>query len=377
MSNFSKISNTLIGGEDEIEDGVVTAVRRTAFNSNIYKPNHKLTERQNVNDINRIPGVYVKEYQRNGVFYMDRQQEYIIRGRPNRPIFVNGIEQPTYDYPGAYYFGPNNFVDFSTIFRAVINKSADSVVDNFALSNGSINFYYLSPSYYNKNDLFGTDAVFDTSTNSNGQRLRYSNTNENLSSLLIFNRENGYNEKIKADDELINGSTNYERTFFSNLEFYLSNSSTLNFIVEKIIREHDEKPTKDSNLSVNYTSLDSESLADTNRFILSYLNEYFFLDIYYQNLKVDDKFSRVATVSGSNKNESRDQPFTSKSFGANAVVEFALGDDVIYAGIDYNKNNLLRTREVTNNQDSSKTTYKETPELDLSKTRVYFEYVKI
>ena len=36
----------------------------------------------------------------------------------------------------------------------------------------------------------------------------------------------------------------------------------------------------------------------------------------------------------------------------------------------------LRTREVTNNLNGSKTTYKETPELDLSKIRVYCEYRK-
>ena len=139
-----------------------------------------------------------------------------------------------------------------------------------------------------------------------------------------------------------------------------------------------------------YSSLDSESETQTNRYSISYVYEnpsngksvqYSKVKAYFQDIEADHKYSRNAIVYGRPSNQKRDQPFEHSSYGAE--LQFRSDRNVgnslhqISYGLDFSESDNERERKVTNNLTGVTESLKETPDSTIQRTGIYLSLIHI
>ena len=339
-----------------------------------------------------VPGVSTKKFTQSGVRGITSQEDVNIRGMNGDRVLmqVDGIRLPTYSYGSYYTFGRGSYVDFHTLKSVEVLKGPASTLYGSDALGGAITFRQLSPSDLLKED--GTYAVelptyYDGANEGLGGAIKIAAPlSERLSGLFIVSGERGGDPATNADDKYINGGESSGNTLFSNLELNIDDYSKANFIAESINKSTDEDPVKPDNLPSGYSSLDSESETQTNRYSISYVYEnpsngksvqYSKVKAYFQDIEADHKYSRNAIVYGRPSNQKRDQPFEHSSYGAELQFrsDRSVGNSLhqISYGLDFSESDNERERKVTNNLTGVTESLKETPDSTIQRTGVYIQ----
>ena len=339
-----------------------------------------------------VPGVSTKKFTQVGVRGITGQEDVNIRGMNGDRVLmqVDGIRLPTYSYSSYYTFGRGSYVDFNTLKSVEVLKGPASTLYGSDALGGAISFRQLAPSDLLKED--GTYAVelpsyYDGSNEGLGGAIKIAAPlSDRLSGLFIVGVEKGGDPATNAEDKYINGGESSGKTLFSNLELNIDDYSKANFIAESINKSTDEDPVKQDNLPSNYTSLDSESETQTNRYSLSFVYDnpsngkavqYSKVKAYFQDIKADNKYSRNAIVYGRPSNQNRDQPFEHFSYGAELQFRSdRKAGDVLHQisyGIDFSESDNERERKVTNNFTGVTESLKETPDSTIKRTGFYIQ----
>jgi len=339
-----------------------------------------------------VPGVSTKKFTQSGVRGISGQEDVNIRGMNGDRILmqVDGIRLPTYSYSTYYTFGRGNYIDFNTLKSVEVLKGPASTLYGSDALGGAISFRQLAPS-----DLLTEDGkysielptYYDGSNEGFGGSLKIAAPiSDKLSGLFIVSGEKGGDLSTNADEKYINGGESSGKTLFSNLEFNLDDYSKANFIAESINKSSDEDPVKSSNLPSGYSSLDSESETQTNRYSLSFVYDnpsngkavqYTKVKAYFQDIKADHKYSRYAIVYGRPSNQNRDQPFEHSSFGAELQFRSdRKAGNVLHQityGVDFSESDNERERKVTNNFTGITESLKETPNSTIKRSGFYLQ----
>ncbi len=339
-----------------------------------------------------VPGVSTKKFTQSGVRGITGQEDVNIRGMNGDRVLmqIDGIRLPTYSYSSYYTFGRGSYVDFNTLKSVEILKGPASTLYGSDALGGAISFRQLTPSdVLKEGNSYSIElpTYYDGSNEGYGGAIKIAAPlSERLSGLFIVSGEKGGDPATNANDQFINGGESSGKTFFTNLEFNLDDYTKTNFIAENINKSTDEDPVKAANLPRGYTSLDSESETQTNRYSISFIYDnpsnnksiqYSKIKAYVQDINVDNKYSRNAIVYGRPSNQNRDQPFDHSSYGAE--IQFRSDKEVgdilhkISYGFDFSESQNERERKVTNNLTGVTESLKETPDSTIKRSGIYLQ----
>ena len=387
QNDLLKITVTGTRSEETVKDyaGSVDVITKDDLK---YKPKSDLRE-----VFDEIPGITTFSGARRGVRGLPGLNNINIRGMEgDRNLFViDGIRLPDrYDYGSYYNIGRTQYVDFTFLKSIEILKGSSSSLWGPDALGGVVSYRTLEPQDFL---IDGDDVAFEISSVVSNKdsglvsSLKVANQlSPKLSSVIAYTYETAGDLNTKAKSGYKNDSSSYANNYFANIVYDINEESQISLKAEDINRSF-ETSDSPSNLPRNYSKLDSYT--DTNRTRLSVNYDYqnlkdfdklfdaFSLTAYTQSSRVDDDYSRIATVYGRPRKEYRDHNLITNSNGANAKVTtpLLLGgvDHLLTWGIDYSNIDMSRTRTVNNLLNGTSSQTKETPDSTVTRLGIYLQ----
>ena len=350
------------------------------------------------NLLKNVPGVTTRKTTRSGVRGTPGISDVNIRGLDgDRILFlIDGIRLPDrYEYGGYYNLGQADYVDFSFLKSIEIIKGSISSLYGSDALGGLIYYRTLEPYDILENGSnFNVEIPFSYFTEDNG--TAFSNKiaiklSENLSALFIYTNEISGATKTAAPSRYIDDVKNYGDNALLNLQYDVSEESSLNFIFEDINRSSriDSSSANLEGMSSafsNYEKLISNTLTDRTRISAEYSydsnNESAFIQkvnstIYWQDARVNDNFRRVVGSFDQTREEDKIYSLTNTLIGANSDFssDIVLFDNVhmLGYGFDISENDGSRTRQTRDLSTGVTETVKDTPDTKTLRARLYLQ----
>ena len=350
------------------------------------------------NLLKNVPGVTTRKTTRSGVRGTPGISDVNIRGLDgDRILFlIDGIRLPDrYEYGGYYNLGQADYVDFSFLKSIEIIKGSISSLYGSDALGGLIYYRTLEPYDILENgSSFNVEIPFSYFTEDNG--TAFSNKiavklSENLSALFIYTNEISGATKTAAPSRYIDDVKNYGDNALLNLQYDVSEESSLNFIFEDINRSSriDSSSANLEGMSSafsNYEKLISNTLTDRTRISAEYSydsnNESAFIQkvnstIYWQDARVNDNFRRVVGSFDQTREEDKIYSLTNTLIGANSDFssDIVLFDNVhtLGYGFDISENDGSRTRQTRDLSTGVTETVKDTPDTKTLRARLYLQ----
>ena len=350
------------------------------------------------NLLKNVPGVTTRKTTRSGVRGTPGISDVNIRGLDgDRILFlIDGIRLPDrYEYGGYYNLGQADYVDFSFLKSIEIIKGSISSLYGSDALGGLIYYRTLEPyDILDNGSNFNVEIPFSYFTEDNG--TAFSNKiavklSENLSALFIYTNEISGATKTAAPSRYIDDVKNYGDNALLNLQYDVSEESSLNFIFEDINRSSriDSSSANLEGMSSafsNYEKLISNTLTDRTRISAEYSydsnNESAFIQkvnstIYWQDARVNDNFRRVVGSFDQTREEDKIYSLTNTLIGANSDFssDIVLFDNVhtLGYGFDVSENDGSRTRQTRDLSTGVTETVKDTPDTKTLRARLYLQ----
>ena len=350
------------------------------------------------NLLKNVPGVTTRKTTRSGVRGTPGISDVNIRGLDgDRILFlIDGIRLPDrYEYGGYYNLGQADYVDFSFLKSIEIIKGSISSLYGSDALGGLIYYRTLEPydilqngSDFNVEIPFNYFSEDDGRTFSNKIAVKLS---DKLSALFIYTNEVSGATKTAAPSKYIDDVENYGDNILVNLQYDISDESSLNLVFEDINRSS-RVDSSDANLEnmsstfSNYEKLISNTLTDRTRVSAKYSydsnNDSSFIQtasssVYWQDAEVNDNFRRVVGAVNQIREEDKIYSLTNTLIGVNSdfssdIILFNKLHKLGY-GFDVSENDGSRTRQTRNLSTGVTETVKDTPDTKTFRARFYLQ----